>query len=273
MKPFFVLFALLIVCQVADAQSVLLEPTAGNGIFSKNPTIVISEPPAGSVTLPASGAGTRLMWIPAKSAFRVGTASGTDWDIDNIGLWSFAAGRDTKATGNFAAAIGFATDATGNSSIATGFGTSATGFISTAMGANAQATGYYSVAMGEKVTAQAMNSVAMGRYNVIAGNRFEWINTNPLLVVGNGSDDSTPNNALTLLKNANLGINVANPLTRFHVNNGNSGHTPSTGTFGPTVFVERDNHTYLELASPDNKERGVIFSNPTDDNSGGIYLR
>jgi len=53
---------------------------------------------------PASGAGTRLMWIPEKSAIRAGIVSGTEWDDINIGERSVAFGNDVLANG-FASTI------------------------------------------------------------------------------------------------------------------------------------------------------------------------
>jgi autotransporter adhesin len=48
-------------------------------------------------TTPVSGAGTRLMWIPAKAAFRAGNVTGNTWDDVNIGLNSTAFGTDVIA--------------------------------------------------------------------------------------------------------------------------------------------------------------------------------
>lgn len=48
---------------------------------------------------PISGAGTRLMWIPARGAFRVGTVTGDQWDSANIGSYSIAGGYNCKASG------------------------------------------------------------------------------------------------------------------------------------------------------------------------------
>ena len=56
------------------------------------------------VTAPVNGAGTRLMWIPSRSAFRAGTVSDVSgngskyWDKDSIGLFSFATGFNTIAS-------------------------------------------------------------------------------------------------------------------------------------------------------------------------------
>ena len=40
--------------------------------------------------IPATGAGTRMMWYPTKAAFRVGYVDGTQWDDGNIGDYSTA---------------------------------------------------------------------------------------------------------------------------------------------------------------------------------------
>ncbi len=48
---------------------------------------------------PASGAGTRMMWIPNLAVFRAGQVSGTQWDFGNIGSRSFASGTDNTASG------------------------------------------------------------------------------------------------------------------------------------------------------------------------------
>ncbi|MFA5211200.1 MAG: tail fiber domain-containing protein [Patescibacteria group bacterium] len=48
---------------------------------------------------PVSGAGTRMMWVPSKSAFRAGTVAGTEWNAGNIGLYSTAFGENNTAVG------------------------------------------------------------------------------------------------------------------------------------------------------------------------------
>src|SRR5688500_14639459 len=46
---------------------------------------------------PISGAGARMMWYPGKAAFRTGFIDAAQWDKDNIGHFSFAAGYSTLA--------------------------------------------------------------------------------------------------------------------------------------------------------------------------------
>ena len=56
---------------------------------------------------PASGAGTRLMWIPSKAAFRAGTVNGDQWDDSNIGLNSTVGGGNSNtASGSDATVSG-----------------------------------------------------------------------------------------------------------------------------------------------------------------------
>lgn len=116
-------------------------------------------PPTGKV--PASGAGARMMWYPAKGAFRAGY-TGTEWDDVNIGYFSTAIGTGTIASGYMSTAMGNGTIANGTSSVAMGNITSASGISSTAMGDHTKASGFFSIAMGSSTTASGNTSTAMG---------------------------------------------------------------------------------------------------------------
>lgn len=135
---------------------------SGLDFLSTNST----NPPAA----PVSGAGTRLMWIPSRSAFRAGTIyddgtnGGNNWDASKIGLYSFATGQNTTASGQISTAIGSFTIASGNGSIATGSGTTASGAASTATGGQTTASGVLSTAMGNSTIASGDFSTALGNY-------------------------------------------------------------------------------------------------------------
>jgi hypothetical protein len=79
------------------------------------------------VGTPISGAGTRMMWIPSKAAFRTGTVEGTQWDDASIGIGSFASGINTKAGGSYSTAYGKNTTASGHASFASGGWSTASG--------------------------------------------------------------------------------------------------------------------------------------------------
>ena len=112
--------------------------------------------------LTSTGAGTRLIWYPRKSAFRAGSADGVQWDDVNVGLYSTAFGYNTTASGYSSTAMGWDTTASAIGSTAMGRDTTASGNYSTAMGRGTTASGDYSTAIGYYTTASAIGSTAMG---------------------------------------------------------------------------------------------------------------
>ena len=104
----------------------------------------------------------RMFFDKSKGAFRVGSATGTNWNTDSLGSYSVAFGYRTKAIGTYSTAMGELTKATGNNSTAMGDKTEATGKASTAMGIFAQAIGTFSTAMGDFTEATGQASTAMG---------------------------------------------------------------------------------------------------------------
>ncbi len=137
----------------------------------------------GGGAIPATGAGTRMMWHAGKAAFRAGFVGGVKWDEVNIGLASMALGYETVASGTgslatgafttasnlYSTAIGSNTTASGNVSTAIGNSTTASGGISTAMGNGSIASGPISTAMGESTTASGSISTAMGARTIASG--------------------------------------------------------------------------------------------------------
>jgi hypothetical protein len=212
-----------------------IQNTNAGGFWSSYSTIVpitadnTSNPP----TAPMAGAGTRMMWIPSRSAFRCGTTNGNAWDASNIGLHSFATGYNSRATGtgNVAIGTGAISDGTSNTiaigenarasengSMAFGSGAIADGSVRTiAFGENAHAYGTNSVAFGTGTIANAYYSVALGYYNLPIGtaNATSWISTDPLLYIGNGQSSLSQSNAMVIQKNGvvNIGVTPTNSTT------------------------------------------------------------
>ena len=119
--------------------------------------------------IPATGAGVRLMWYPAKAAFRAGAVTSIQWNDANVGGHSSAMGSNTTASGFASTALGSGSVAGGNFATATGSGTTATGLASTAMGENTDAMGTWSTAMGNTTTASGASSTAMGAGTTASG--------------------------------------------------------------------------------------------------------
>ena len=206
---FFGLSVLLLLPALAAAQTPAVEVESSTGktlmqLNTNNGFVLYGQiqivPPS---PIPVEGAGTRLMWHPAKAAFRAGHVTGEDWDDVNVGDFSVAMGEGTEATGDWSTALGRETRASNFSATAMGTFTEASGASSTAMGASTTASGNNSTAMGNLTTAQALGSLVIGRWNIVSGSADTWVDTDPLFVAGNG-DLGSPSNALTLLKNGNL---------------------------------------------------------------------
>lgn len=85
-------------------------------------------------TIPAEGAGTRLMWYPGKSAFRAGYVNGTEWNEEYIGSFSAAFGQNTRASADSGFAAGKFSTAANVSTVALGEGNTASGAASVALG-------------------------------------------------------------------------------------------------------------------------------------------
>ena len=161
---------------------------------------------------PTSGAGTRFMWIPAKSALRAGYVSGTQWDDANIGYYSTAFGNDATASGYYSAAFGYTTIASGNNSIAFGEDTLASEYDSFVSGVSSAVSGQRSIAMGRWINVSGNSSIAFGRGTGFSNRLNNSINDS--FMVGFGS---TP----TLFVNgSSVGIGTTTPTAKLEVNGG-----------------------------------------------------
>jgi hypothetical protein len=108
---------------------------------------------------PASGAGTRFMWIPAKAAIRAGGVTGSQWDDSNIGDKSHAIGYDATASAPYSIALGDSVSAGGTYSIALGH-LASTGTYSGSFVFNDGSTSTLTSAANNTFTARATGGVA-----------------------------------------------------------------------------------------------------------------
>ena len=119
---------------------------------------------------PVSGAGTRLMWVPGKKAFRAGYVEDDKWDDANIGEASVAMGGKTIASGFCSISLGFNNYATGGFvSTAIGQGNTASASYSTAIGFGSQANGWASGARGNYMRVDGPGSYGIGLGNNPSG--------------------------------------------------------------------------------------------------------
>ncbi|RFS17862.1 tail fiber domain-containing protein [Emticicia sp. C21] len=145
-----------------------IQNTNTGGFWSKNPTQVAYNSPVSPV--PINEAGTRLMWLPARSAFRVGTVDNlNNWYADSIGVFSFATGFNPQAKGAYSVAMGRDVSASGEYSISLGINSMAKNTANIAAGYAAIASGLYSVALGYNVQAKGNSSLAAGKNTIASG--------------------------------------------------------------------------------------------------------
>ena|GEM_PF-1307207 len=165
----------------------------------------------------------RFFFDKIKAAFRAGDVKDDSWDDANVGRFSVAFGKDTKASGKAAFALGRTTVAAGDYSFAAGDGVSAGQSFAVAMGENANATNFGSVALGKDLTSSGVGAIAFGvgnfapsAFEIVLGsyatvytpNNPLFANSNDrLFTIGNGANTSNRSDALVILKNGNTSIN------------------------------------------------------------------
>ncbi|MES2774516.1 MAG: hypothetical protein V4722_10045 [Bacteroidota bacterium] len=181
---------------------------------------LLIEGPQGNT--PFSGAGIRLMWVPARGVFRAGEAIGNFWDHDSLGFYSAAFGQGNRAIGTNSFSTGESNISRSSASATFGFNNKALQNNAAAFGAASNAGGYASFAMGFNAQTYAQASLTIGAYNDVTDN------PNPLVMapedrsfqIGNGTSSGSRSNAMTVLRNGNVGIGVVNPVTSIHTDGG-----------------------------------------------------
>jgi hypothetical protein len=171
------------------------------------------------------------------------------------GLYSIAMGFSTTASAHTSTAMGARTTASGHTSNAMGSATTASGHYSTAMGAWTTASGWYSTAMGAYTTAPSYLETVIGCYNwdYIPMNTTGWNENDRLFVIGNGTNNNARSNALTVLKNGNIGIGTSAPSTKLHIKPGNWDLVNTDGD-----FLIGDYHHKLKISTANSGDRAGI---------------
>lgn len=173
----------------------------------------------------------------------------------STGISSVAIGSSNYAIGNTSFAMGASNRAIGDQSVALGNQNTASGDYSLAATSGSKAPGVYGVSMGNGTIAKGFTT-ALGRFNDTIGNVSEsgWVTGEPLFTIGNGSNNSSRNNAMMITKEGNMAIGVRIPDVRLHIGGGSdaslsdgSGYMvigPLTGTnivFDNNEIIARNN--------------------------------
>lgn len=270
--------------------------SASGSIFINNSS---SAPASVGNTVTMSGAGTRLMWIPDKGAFRAGQVSGTEWDEANIGTDSVAFGKWNKASGAQSVAFGVGSTASGARSMAFGNGSQALSLDSVAFGSGAIANATNAFALGEAIRVNGSNSFGIkldssgtqvvDRANVmsILGGTVgigtvspDYLLTlggnNAAIGIGNGSTTSTlSSNQLIIASSTTNQSGVFNvsstgaiyALSSLFLNNG----TSSPPGVGNTVTISGEGTRLMWIPDKAAFRAGYINGTQWDETSIGAY--
>lgn len=254
---------------------------------------------------PVTGNGTRMAWIPARSAFQAGTFNMADGSVrfvsENIGLFSFCGGLNAEARsrGGIAFGVDAIADGTSNTivlgekvrangsncivfgqnsyanasnSLVGGFNSNITDGTSNTIlfgeSSNANTNSGYGFGRGLKVN--NFSCTTLGSFNLpyVGLSTTNWITTQPLFMIGNGTDDINRSNAMVMLKNGKTAIGNIMPESFLHIFESESGAV--SGTSNIATF-EKNSTGYVGILTPEASESGIVFGLPSNNQSGGIY--
>lgn len=123
--------------------------------------------------LPATGAGTRFMWLPCRGSLRFGRVptGQTNWDDANLDDFTFAGGNQVTASGYGAFSFGDQVNVSSTVGVGFGSGITVSGTAGFSAGASNVCSGFACTAIGYTVRAGGQGSVALG-YRTTANNDY-----------------------------------------------------------------------------------------------------
>ncbi len=270
--------------RVNTSNSLVLGSNANVGIGTSSPTAKLHVADSSVVfaasgdvltipgNVPISNAGRRMMWYADKAAFRVGYVPGTDWNKDSIGNYSFAAGNNNRASGITSTALGQGSKAIGYVATAIGVGNNALGMYSIALGYQSISSGAYTISCGSGNYSRSGYETALGSYNTdyTPVSNTGWNGADRLLVIGNGSSDIARHNALTILKNGNVGLGTSTPTSQLDILPSSANalqiqpwgiNAGNTGEFRVTELAAQGNN-YTGFKAPDSMSVNLMLTLP-----------
>lgn len=196
------------------------------------------------------------------------------------GFHAVSIGQGTIAGGNNSFSMGLDATASGDNSLAMGTSSTASQINSVAIGSNAYAPGIGAISLGQYTSAAASYSTSLGRFN----NNFDVPTgslTDRLFQIGNGTGINQRSNAITILRNGNVGIgsNAVSPgyildvdgRMRLRHNGNSSGLWLNDSNNSPFAFIGAESehaagfyvdNEWVATASPDLlKVNGTVSCN------------
>ena len=218
----------------------------------------VSAPGAGSVAFGGGLASGDLSMAIGDNAEATGQNSFAFGSaVEASGDYSIASGVETYAQGNFALAFGSESEARKDHTVALGFENRADGVNALTLGTSSTVNSDKGIAIGNSILVRGQNQISLGQFNnpIVSPNAAQTP-TSPLLTIGNGDNNFTRNNAMTILKNGNIGVGEDAPKESIHLNGaiviGNTNNTnPESGTvrFNGTELQTYNGSTWVSFGS------------------------
>ena len=132
---------------------------------------ILSSGNLGSGSIGFVGTGEKMFWSPSRAAFRAGSINSFQWEIFNVGTYSFSFGRNNLALGDFSAVWGDSNEANQIHSTLWGEGNISNGSHGTVFGRFNNQSGINSTVWGLANVVAATNSTVYGQNNVVDGDK------------------------------------------------------------------------------------------------------
>ncbi|MCC7379915.1 MAG: tail fiber domain-containing protein [Chitinophagaceae bacterium] len=149
--------------------------------------------------------------------------------LNNVvsGIESIAIGSLNLATTAYATAIGYGNKADYNAA-AIGLYNEANSSNSYAFGTSNIINAEYSTAIGYNNWSNSFQSVVIGINNdtLVGSNATQWVSTDPIFTVGNGTGGGSRSNAMMMLKNGKTGFGTNTPEGLLHVKHNGQAANP-----------------------------------------------
>ena len=169
-------------------------------------------------------------------------------------------------------AVGTYNNANAQGAVALGVSNTAQRRYSLAAGYNNNATGYYSMAVGENVTSQAMNSLAIGTFNEVLGDTADWVETDPLFQIGNGTSSDDPHDAFRVDKNGRVNMYPVNAYYGSYLFSLINSDYGSTYAYGVRSYISKGKdgvNYYSGYFNDDKGTLGTYYGLYADTRTGG----
>ncbi len=190
--------ALIVSCYIGSAQTIGLQVADNHQVLFGEST---------------SGAGTKLMWLPAKKSFLAGEVYGMQWDIDSVGAFNGVFGSDNTVRGSYNMLNGFQNNLRGESNF-----NMVNGILN-----RVELEGSYNIITGNNI-----NLGSEGSYNVITGqnNTVGRESTHNMAI---GKDNTL--GQFALYNTLNGSNNSLGPTTAYNIINGINNSLGQTASY------------------------------------------